>query len=79
MIRLLDILFENEEKYEKGQVWITKHELFGAKSRTGDIRYFMDRETAVKYASGEIKPPDPGRPEPKQHKQHHEPVQHYSK
>ena len=79
MIRLMDLLFEREEEYESGEVWISPKKYYGAKSRTNDIRYFMDREDAVKYAGGQIKPPNPGRPEPKQHKQHHEPVQHYTK
>ena len=78
MIRLIDILFETPEHYDKGQVWITPHELYGAKSSTGDIRYFTSREDAAAFASGKIKPPVPGRPEPKAHVQHHEPVQKYT-
>ena len=79
MISLVSLLFERDEEYSEGEVWSTKHRFYGAKSATGDIRYFMDREDAVKYAKGETKPPHVGRPEPKQHKQHHEPTQHYSK
>lgn len=78
MIRLIDLLFERTTEHEQGEVWITPHKFYGAKSQTGDIRYFMDRADAVKYAGGQIKPPTPGRPEPKQHKQHHEPTQHYA-
>lgn len=78
MIKLITLLFEDTDKYESGEVWITKHRMFGAKSSTGDIRYFMDREHAVAYASGKIKPPKVGRPEPKDHVQHHEPKQKYS-
>jgi hypothetical protein len=79
MIKLLDILYELAEKYHKGEVWVTAKRLYGAKSATGDIRYFMDREHAVLFAKGMIKPPYVGRPEPKEHTQHHEPVQHYTK
>lgn len=79
MIRLIDLLFEREEEYESGEVWISPKRYYGAKSRTGDIRYFMDRDDAVKYAQGKTEPPNPGRPEPKQHKQHHEPVQKYTR
>lgn len=78
MIKLYDILFERTEEHASGEVWITKHELYGAKSSTGDIRYFMDREDAAAYAAGKIKPPTVGRPEPKAHKQHHEPKEKYS-
>jgi hypothetical protein len=76
MILLAELLAE--EEYSPGEVWITKKRYYGAKSATGDIRYFVDREDAVKYAEGNTKPPHPGRPEPKQHKQHHEPKQKYS-
>lgn len=79
MLSLLDILFERTEEYSEGEVWITPKKFYGAKSATGDIRYFIDREDAAKYASGKTPPPHVGRPEPKQHKQHHEPVQHYTK
>ena len=79
MIRLLDILTERTEEYGEGEVWMTPKRFYGAKSKTGDIRYFIDREDAVKYAQGKIDPPNPGRPEPKDHKQHHDPVQHYSR
>jgi hypothetical protein len=78
MIKLITLLFEDADTYESGEVWITKKRFYGAKSATGDIRYFMDREDAVKYATGKIKPPKVGRPEPKQHVQHHEPKEKYS-
>lgn len=79
MIRLLSLLFERTEEYSEGEVWITPKKFYGAKSATGDIRYFIDRDDAVKYAKGTIKPPHVGRPEPKAHKQHHEPKQKYTK
>lgn len=79
MIRLVDLLYERSEEHSPGEVWITPHKFYGAKSGTGDIRYFVDREDAAKYAGGQTKPPHVGRPEPKDHKQHHEPVQKYSK
>lgn len=77
MISLYEVLLETEI-HDEGEVWTTPHKFYGAKSSTGDIRYFVDREHAVAYAAGKIKPPIVGRPEPKAHKQHHEPVQHYS-
>lgn len=70
---LSDILLE--DTYDTGEVWITKHRMFGAKS---SIRYFVDREDAAAYAAGKIKPPKVGRPEPKDHVQHVEPKQKYS-
>jgi hypothetical protein len=79
MISLLDLLFERTEEHSEGTVWVTKHRFYGAKSATGDIRYFVNRESAVDYAKGKTKSPHVGRPEPKTHKQHHEPTQHYSK
>ena len=79
MISLIALLLERELEHSEGEVWVTPKKFYGAKSQTGDIRYFIDREDAVKYAHGQIKPPNPGRPEPKMHKQHHEPVQHYTK
>ena len=79
MIRLVDLLFERTEEHSEGEVWITPKKFYGAKSATGDIRYFIDREDAAAYAAGKTKPPHVGRPEPKQHKQHHEPKQKYTK
>jgi hypothetical protein len=77
MIYLQELL-DLEDIYDKGEVWITKKRYYGAKSATGDIRYFVDRKDAAAYAAGNIKPPHVGRPEPKDHKQHHEPVQKYT-
>ena len=77
MISLYEVLLETEI-HSAGEVWITPHKFYGAKSTTGDIRYFVDREHAVAFAAGKIKPPKVGRPEPKAHKQHHEPKEKYS-
>jgi hypothetical protein len=76
MISLMNLVLE--DIYETGQVWITKKRYYGAKNTFGDIRYFMDREDATAFAAGNIEGPEPGRPEPKQHVQHHEPKQKYS-
>jgi len=73
MVKLLDIL------YPRMTVWITDHEQFGAKNSLGQVRYFEEREDAEKFAQGTISGPKIGRPEPKQHKQHHDSVEKYSK
>jgi hypothetical protein len=77
MIYLQELL-DLEDIYDKGEVWITKKRYYGAKNTLGDIRYFMDREDAAAFAAGKIEGPEPGRPEPKDHKQHHEPKQKYT-
>jgi hypothetical protein len=66
------------EQDEDRAVWQTKHKYWGAKNSVHQIRYFHKREDAVKFARGEIKGPIVGRPEPKEHPHHCEPIQHYS-
>lgn len=69
MIRLIDLLFEQSpESDEKDEsVWrVQDSGRFGARNTQGQIRYFWDEKKARDFASGKIKGPRIGRPEPKE-------------
>lgn len=78
MIRLRDLLVEYEEddnrfgeeqpNRDERSTWRVNNRVqrFGAKNSRGQIRYFDNEADARKFVSGEIKGPNPGRPEPKE-------------
>jgi hypothetical protein len=47
------------------ETWLTDDGLFGSRNKDNVIRYFVDREKAVKFSRGEIKGPHSGRPQKK--------------
>jgi hypothetical protein len=47
------------------ETWTTDDSMIGARNKDNVVRYFKDREKAVKFARGEIPGPHPGRPQKK--------------
>lgn len=73
MIRLLDILFEEEER----SVWRTYSGKWAGRNTMGQERYFTTRDGAVSFARGKIKGPHVGRPKLRKRPQHKEKIQKY--
>lgn len=74
MISLRELL---EITDDERSIWQTYGRRWGARNTTGAIRYFRDRELAVKFARGEIKAPHPGRPIRKKRAEPKEKIQTY--
>ncbi len=69
MIRLRDILFNEavvSDKKSEGVWRVEDSGRFGARNTQGQVRYFWKEKDARDFASGKIKGPTVGRPEPKQ-------------
>ena len=65
-MRLMDLIIEiSVDRHEKHSTWITKKRRWGSKNDLGFRRYYKDRETASKFASGEKRSPRKSRPIPK--------------
>jgi hypothetical protein len=59
MISLRQLILDDIE------IWTTDDNLFAARNKDNVIRYFKDREKAVKFSRGDIPGPHPGRPQKK--------------
>ena len=47
------------------ETWTTDDSMVAARNKDNVVRYFTDKEKAVKFARGEIPGPHPGRPQKK--------------
>lgn len=74
-------LGENRGKkdVEERSIWrtYTRDTGFGARNTLGQVRYFNDRESAVKFASGTVPGPKIGRPKPKKRAERRKKIQKY--
>lgn len=82
MIRLRDLLEINtqaniQSDEEERSVWQSYSKKWAGRNSLGQVRYFKDRDGAVKFARGEIKGPKIGRPTPKKRPKRMEKVQKY--
>ena len=63
MISLYDLIFEESddspEDGENREIWQTDVRKWAGRNSYGQVRYFKDREKAVKFARGELKGPPP--------------------
>ena len=63
MISLYDLIFEESddspEDGENREIWQTDVRKWAGRNSYGKVRYFNDREKAVKFARGELKGPPP--------------------
>ncbi len=78
MIKLRDLLEDRPEDRDIHSVWITPEKYYGAKNSSHQLRYFRDRDSAEKFARGEISGPKTGRPEPKDIPDRADPVDQYT-
>lgn len=69
MIKLIDLLYEGDESSDKEdrEIWLTDLRKWGARNSLNQVRYFSDREKAIKFARGEIKPSRPKVQKAKRH------------
>jgi hypothetical protein len=76
MISLIDLILELNDVEER-KIWRTYANRFGSRNTMGQVRYFKNRDTATKFATGTKKGPKIGRAKSKIKAKHREEKQKY--